>query len=63
MLRPRLDLDATVAVCLQRMPALVVALLGILFAGGDGVGFLGWEVVTSYIYLYMFIIVIILFPI
>jgi hypothetical protein len=56
-------LDATVAVCLQRTPALVVALLGILFAGGDGVGFLGWEVVTSYIYLYMFIIVIILFPI
>lgn len=29
------------AVCLQRTPALVVALLGILFAGGDGVGFVG----------------------
>ena len=47
-----MDLDATVAVCLQRTPALVVALLGILFAGGDGVGFLGWEVATSYIYIH-----------
>eukprot|EP00435_Cladocopium_sp_Y103_P039227 s559_g10.t1 len=32
-LRERLDAEATVAVCLQRTPALVVALLGILFAG------------------------------